>query len=275
MDKKTSIQNLKKIKKREYPVLLGTTSYIIPDHILPNARVLCPVVDDIELVLFESPDFSNIPSKDDIRELALLAKDHGTGYTIHLPTDRKAGSTSKKERQLLIDGARKIIDRFSVLSPRGWVLHLEGIKHGAEDEERKIWADRCGTVASSICSAVDSPESVAIENLSYPWFWHRNISEKTGSSLCCDVGHLWLHYPEQWKAHLDNMLPLTRVIHLHGVASGSDHLSLARGDKSTLEEFMHSIKTFRYNGVVTIEIFSEKDLSESLDVFSRAWDKNI
>jgi len=82
---------------------LGTISYIIPDHILPNARVLCPVIDDIELVLFESPDFSNIPSKDDIRELALLAKDHGTGYTIHLPTDRKAGSTSKKERQELME----------------------------------------------------------------------------------------------------------------------------------------------------------------------------
>ncbi|MBD3421644.1 MAG: hypothetical protein GF398_16125 [Chitinivibrionales bacterium] len=41
---------------------LGNTSFIIPDDILPNVRMQALLVDDIELVLFESPDQSNIPT---------------------------------------------------------------------------------------------------------------------------------------------------------------------------------------------------------------------
>ena len=45
-----------------YPFRLGTTSYIIPNSILPNVRYLADKVKDIELVLFESDDgISNFP----------------------------------------------------------------------------------------------------------------------------------------------------------------------------------------------------------------------
>ncbi|MCU0508776.1 MAG: sugar phosphate isomerase/epimerase, partial [Anaerolineae bacterium] len=33
---------------------VGTTSYIVPDNILPNVEYLAPLVDDVELVLFET-----------------------------------------------------------------------------------------------------------------------------------------------------------------------------------------------------------------------------
>ena len=44
------------------PFRLGTTSYIIPDDILPNVRYLADKIDDIELVLFDVEDYCNLPS---------------------------------------------------------------------------------------------------------------------------------------------------------------------------------------------------------------------
>ena len=46
-----------------YPFRLGTTSYIIPADILPNARYLAGKIRDIELILFEVDDGpNNLPS---------------------------------------------------------------------------------------------------------------------------------------------------------------------------------------------------------------------
>ena len=45
------------MKKPEFR--LGTTSYIIPDEILPNVRFLAGKVQDVELVLFEVDDGQN------------------------------------------------------------------------------------------------------------------------------------------------------------------------------------------------------------------------
>ena len=50
-------------------IRLGTSSYIIPADIIPNVDYLKDKVDDIELVLFESSDASNIPSSDMIKRL--------------------------------------------------------------------------------------------------------------------------------------------------------------------------------------------------------------
>ncbi len=59
--------------KGRFPFRLGTTSYIIPDAIFPNVRFLAPLVDEIELVLFESGRDDNLPSGEDISALAALA----------------------------------------------------------------------------------------------------------------------------------------------------------------------------------------------------------
>ena len=56
------------------PFRLGTSSYIIPDDILPNVRYLAGKVRDIELVLFEVDDGQNsLPSAEVIDELIKLA----------------------------------------------------------------------------------------------------------------------------------------------------------------------------------------------------------
>ncbi len=67
-----------------YPFRLGTTSYIIPADILPNAHYLAGKVRDIELILFEVDDGpNNLPSTEVIDELLLIAQQHDLTYTVH------------------------------------------------------------------------------------------------------------------------------------------------------------------------------------------------
>ena len=265
--------NQKRNSKRGYPFLFGTTSYIIPDDIIPNVRMLSGIVDDIELVLFESPDVSNIPTVSDIRELKSIADDNDCGFTVHLPTGRKAGSAEKKERELFIDDAKRIINRCSPLQPGAWIVHLEGIEKNVSMAEITTWEARCSGVIEELCGEVENPSRLAIENLGYPWYWHLNIAAQAGVSLCCDIGHLWLYYPECWKEYAAAMITETRVIHLHGVSGGKDHISLARNDSFQLEDFIGILVNTQYKGIITIEIFNEMDLTESREVFAQLWEK--
>jgi sugar phosphate isomerase/epimerase len=255
--------------KNKYPFLLGTTSYIIPDDILPNARMLAPIVDDIELVLFESREASNLPLHDTITELADLGKKYSISYTVHLPTDNKAGAADPMERTSFYDAAMKVIERCLPLSPTAWITHFEGIHTMANDSEINLWTQRSRSVIEKLCCSVDDPASIAIENLGYPWHWHNELAVQNKTSLCCDVGHLWLYFPDCWQEHLHAMLPKTRVIHLHGVCDSKDHLSLALGNKSLLDKFLNTLTDSNYCGVVTLEIFSEKDFYESIDVLGK------
>ena len=64
-----------------FPFRLGTTSYIIPADILPNAHYLAGKVRDIELILFEVDDGpNNLPSPEVIDELAQIAREHDLTY---------------------------------------------------------------------------------------------------------------------------------------------------------------------------------------------------
>ncbi len=154
--------------KVKYPFMLGTTSYIIPDEILPNVRMLSLFVDDIELILFESPEITNIPSNKEIQELKAIADDTNIGYTIHLPTARKAGSPDKKERFKFLDDARKIIHSCSPLNPRAWIFHLEGIHKEAERRMVREWENRCSEIIEKLWCEIEDPPVFAIENLTNP-----------------------------------------------------------------------------------------------------------
>ena len=45
--------SLPKSYKKMFPFKLATTSYIYPDHIIPNVTTFAPFLDEMELVLFE------------------------------------------------------------------------------------------------------------------------------------------------------------------------------------------------------------------------------
>jgi len=257
----------------QYPFLLGTTSYIIPESIIPNVRMLAPLVDDIELVLFESDAISNLPSKREIAELKSIAESYNAGFTIHLPTDRKAGSASTTERQGFRDAARRVIDLTSPLTPHGWVLHLEGITFQAAQAEIDIWKTRCLEIVSDLSDATGASRLIAIENLAYPFACNVSIASECNTMLCLDVGHLWVAQDQSWKTICKDVLSSTSIIHLHGVESGNDHISLRRGNDKQIELFLDMLKDYSYTGVLTLEVFNQKDFTESMEVIREIWEK--
>jgi sugar phosphate isomerase/epimerase len=260
--------------KGKFPFSLGCTSYVLPDNILPNVEAMGPLVDDIELVLFESNDLSNLPDQQTIERLGELAAEHNISYTIHFPIDKKAGATDPSERSLFAERCSYIARLTAPLRPHAYILHLEGITFGAGAGELGIWK---GRVVEAIEQIVENGHIarplLAVENLGYPIGWHLDIVEQHGLSLCLDIGHLWL-YNQDWRSLPGNSFLKARVIHLHGVSNGKDHLSLKKSDAVVISEFLsEALAGFR--GVLTLELFSENDTFESMEIVREAWEKSL
>jgi hypothetical protein len=62
------------------PCRVGTTSFIYPDHILPNVRRLAPRVDDIEILLFDISDPADLPGEKELDELGSVENSVNHGF---------------------------------------------------------------------------------------------------------------------------------------------------------------------------------------------------
>ena len=252
---------------QEYPFRLGTTSYIIPADILPNAYYLAGKVRDIELVLFEVDDGpNNLPSAEVIRGLLRIAQQHDMTYTIHLPLDLKLGNHGSQQDQSLVK-AKRVIDCARALDPWAYVLHLDGrsVRTSTNAELIKGWQDQSVRALEIVSEWAGSPDKLAVENLeTYPLDFIQPVLERIPVSRCVDIGHLWLdgHDP---VPYLSTALPRTRVVHLHGIAE-RDHRSLSFMGQEKVREVFHELICANYEGVLTLEMFSEEDFLSSLEV---------
>jgi len=253
-----------------YPFRLGTTSYIIPDDILPNAHYLVGKVRDIELILFEVDDGpNNLPSTEVIEELLLIAQQHDMTYTVHLPLDLKLGENGSEYDQSLVK-AKRVIDCTCGLNPWAYVLHLDGRSVRTSTDEGLIrgWQDQSAHALELVAEWAGTAEKLAVENLeTYPLDFIQPVLNRIPVSRCVDIGHLWLdgHDP---IPYLQAALPRTRVIHMHGIAE-RDHRSLAFMEPEKVREVWDELVRANYKGVLTLEMFSEEDFISSLEVIER------
>ncbi len=269
------------------PFRLGTTSYIIPDEILPNARYLAGRVRDMELVLFELDEGpSNFPDAAVIRELNALAAgsgadagssaDAGSGagvtsglsYTVHLPLDLRLGAKGE-EQHVSLRKARRVIEATRDLRPYAYVLHLDGrdVRNSNNPQALHRWQDQAVRALELASGWAGGPERLAVENLEgYPLDFWEPVFARIPVSRCVDIGHLWLdgHDP---VAYLAQALPRTRVVHLHGIGE-RDHQSLRHAPAEMLDPVLRCLVEQPYRGVLTLEIFSEPDLQTSLEALS-------
>jgi len=243
---------------------VGTTSYIIPDDILPNVRYLANLVQDVELILFEVDDGpNNLPSPEIVNELARLAADHDLTYTVHLPLDLRLGSGGPDGHVSLIK-ARRVIDRTRSLAPWAYVLHLDGkeIKDSADRAARQRWQDQSVEALTLVAEWVGGPHLLAVENLEgYPLDFLTPVLDRIAVSRCVDVGHLWLEGYDP-RPYLEEALPRTRVIHLHGIREW-DHKSIACQPPALLDASIALLCSANYEGVVTLEVFDKEDFTTS------------
>ncbi len=254
---------------------LGTTSYILFDDILPNVRYLGPLVDDIELVLFESEQESNLPSPQVVSELRRLSKEHGLSYTVHFPLDIYPGSCLQSERQRCVDTIRRIVDLTRELDSYGYVLHLTPDLYGTVPSENvPRWLDNLDATLASMLKTLDiDSRQFCVETLSYPFSFVLPLVERYDLSVTLDIGHIWLMGYNR-EENLSSLLPRTRICHLHGVHQGKDHLSLEKGDKADIEAFLvalrRQISMDQKERVLTLEVFNEEDFLSSLSLIQES-----
>jgi sugar phosphate isomerase/epimerase len=253
-----------------YPFRLGTTSYIIPDDILPNARYLAGKVRDIELILFEVDDGpNNLPSPEVIDELLQIASEHDLTYTVHLPLDLKLGEDDSEHDQSLVK-ANRVVECTRGLKPWAYVLHLDGksVRTSTDRDLIKHWQDQSVRALEIVSESAGGPEKLAVENLeTYPLDFIQPVLDRISVSRCVDIGHLWLdgHDP---IPYLQAALSRTRVIHIHGIAE-RDHRSLLFMPQEKVWAVWDELIRANYEGVLTLEIFSEEDYLSSMEIFQR------
>jgi len=255
---------------------IGTTSYIIPADIIPNLLFLKDIVEDVELVLFESDEFSNLPSKTDVREMGRIAEDAGLSFTVHLPLDALPGAAREKDRNQSAEKWLRVMDRMEPLLPFGWVVHLNDPpetplnspagRPTTPQSSWDNWLGQCGKTIDALISRT-KPENLCIETLSYDFGRVFPLVVEKDCSVCIDIGHL-LMTRRDVPACLDAWLDQTRIIHLHGVREdGRDHVNLSHFDRELLYRIVAAVKTrSTVNRVLTLEIFSRGDLETSLSV---------
>lgn len=269
---------------------LGTTSFIVPDDIVPNVKKLAPYFDEIELLVFESLPDDVLPTPAVVDRLAELAKEHDLTYNIHLPVDISLTRENAADRRLACKQIVKVMALFSRLTPSTYTLHLEMPvhlaralgKHGEPSsqesgirQEISTWCDTVRTGLKSLMSHGIDPGLISVETLDYSFSIVSPLVEAFGLSVCIDAGHQ-IKYGYDLAHTFDCHKSRTPLIHLHGVDfSGTpvkDHTALDRlsvGQQKIIYEMLSS-----FNGTVSIEVFNLATLNRSLAVLS-TWFKGI
>jgi len=258
--------------KGRYSFRIGTTSYIIPADILPNIEMLSSRVDDVELLIFESDEISNLPDAELIKKLGRIADEEGLTYTIHLPFDIRLGASDELERCESVQKCLRVIKRMDVLHPFAYVIHFSNTSFVAMDDmSEPEWADWLEQLDKSVRDLLDAgvaPELLCVETLSYDFARVASIVEKHGLSICLDIGHLLME-GRSVEEYLDRYLPRTRVFHIHGIKDGKDHASLKHLDADVIEMLFRRLSGVgEPERVVTVEVFSEADFAESCECLS-------
>lgn len=249
-----------------FPFRLGTSSYILPDALLPNVRFLAPRLDDIELILFESEAMSNLPGAGEIAELLALAATHRLTYTVHLPLDVELGHPDETRRRESVGLCRRTVEATRPLDPHAYLLHLShpAGKAAIPPADRPRWKDALRRSLDALLAGdAPTPSAFCVETLSYPLEWVEDLIADYGFAVCLDIGHLLLA-GASLKAALTRYEARTRVLHIHGIDQGIDHRSIAHLDGPDLALLRSWLMQPGRSGVAaTIEVFDPESLASS------------
>ncbi len=260
---------LPKSYKGAYPFKLGTTSFIYPDHITPNIKMLGPYLDEIELLFFESQP-AGMPSRQEIKEIRQLAQDFDLTYNIHLPLDISLGAPDPSRRLTALKTVKQIIDLTTPLAPSTYTLHLPYDEAEFDNERIKRWQGLIRQSMQKLLAAGVEAESISIENLDYPLEWVEKIISDFNLAVCIDLGHLIVNQFDI-QAAFNRYYQKTVIIHLYGAASRHDHLSLDKLSPVNTDIIMPILKQFKE--VVSLEVFSYDRLVRSLNFLEQSWQK--
>jgi sugar phosphate isomerase/epimerase len=248
---------------------LGTTSFIWPDRMVPNVRRLGPLVDDVELLLFSVDE--DVPGDDEVAELAALKREHSLTFSVHTPLDASLASEDQARRRLGVDKVRRAIEWGQPLAPSGYAVHVylgDGEHDPAPPRDLDAWRGRARDSLEALLAATGvAPRALCVECLDYDFALVAPVVRALGLSVALDVGHL-MRDGRGLHAAIDAWLPAARLIQLHGTRSdGRDHLSLRYAPRADVRWLLRTLDERGWDGVLTLEVFAERELMESLALF--------
>jgi sugar phosphate isomerase/epimerase len=243
---------------------LGTTSYIIESGLADNLLWLARRpgacrIGEMQLVLFDTPEISNIPSPEETALLASIARDHDMAFTVHLPCDITLGAADPSARRASAAKFARVVGATSKLEPICWTLHIPSPR----GEDADGYPDRTAETLAPLMGELRSPRELAIENIHPVFEVESAIIEQFGASVCIDAGHL-IHFGMDVWDFLDRWLPRCRNLHIHGSEGGRDHESLARLPRGFLRKLFARVAGEPCLRTVTIEVFGVSDFESSV-----------
>ena len=250
--------------KCAYPFRLATTSFIYPDHMAPNVRMLGPYIDEIELLFFESTYEGALPTRQEIHELKRLSGEFGLSYNVHLPLDIDLTAKGAAVRQQAIETIKYCIELANPLSPTTWTLHLP--YEMETGDEFNHWLDRTADSLEKLCPAHIDGSLISIETLSYPLEWIDVILGTFDLSICLDIGHMAVHGLD-WTTFYNRYAEKIPIVHLYGFQKAHEHLGLDQMPLDVRQSVANILKPF--SGTLCLEVFSFNHLETSLKILGQ------
>jgi sugar phosphate isomerase/epimerase len=253
--------------KDAFPFRLGATSYVLPADILPNLNYLQHRMDDVELVLFESDEYSNMPSEAHVDAMVALKHRAGLTYTVHLPLDTRLGSDDEAERAASVGKCRRVIERMGPVDPFAWILHLHGDHRGdPPSADMPRWLAQNRRSLAELLDTGPAPRTVCVETLDYDLEHVATIIDEFDLAVCVDIGHLLVNRQDVAQ-QLDRWWQRTRVLHVHGVnPQGKDHAHCGHLSTGLLEAVADRLCASPLLArVMTMEVFGMEDFARSVE----------
>jgi sugar phosphate isomerase/epimerase len=252
---------------------IGATSFVYPDHVVPNVEKLAPRVDDVEILIFDVE--SDLPSPSDVARLCELKKRHGLSYTVHTPLDASLASFDDKRRIASVDKVRRALEWARPLEPLGHPLHVYfGDREHDPNPPRDAvsgWRMRALASLETIISEGHRPRTLCVELIDYDFALIEPVVNALGLGIALDVGHLVRDGVAVDNA-LDRYLSRAKIIQWHGTSpgpNGRDHKSLRHLPPNAAERLIQRLLRERWPGVLTLEVFNAADFDESLAIVER------
>lgn len=249
---------------------VAATSFLVPADWETNVRAVGCLVDEIELLFFDSQPPGSLPTPATVEALVALARDTGVTYNIHLPTDLSPGHADPRVNGQAAAVLDHVIALTAPLQPTAYIIHLP---FEASDRQRATVRRWQENVRSFLSARMDAsagaltPRAVTVENLvDYPPAWVWDAVADLGVGFCFDVGHLLVQggkLGQTFNRYKENI----RLMHLHGVDGQRDHLPLTALNPSRCRQVAAMLEAF--TGTVTIEVFNRSDFWKSIDWLTR------
>ncbi|HEX9243145.1 MAG TPA: cobamide remodeling phosphodiesterase CbiR [Anaeromyxobacter sp.] len=249
---------------------IGTTSFVHPAGWLENARRVAGRVSDVEILLFEPPVGASAPSAGEIAALARLGEEAGLTYSVHAPLEIALGSEDGGRRRAAVDAVRAAVEVTAPLAPHALIVHLAaGEREGGPlPVDPAAFRRRAIDSLHEVLSSGLAPATLCLETLEYDFALAEPVVEELGLSVAVDVGHL-ARDGVPIDAVLARNLGRARVVQWHGTdASRRDHRSLRHFPRAEAVRLVRALRAAEWAGVLTLEVFREADLDDSLAVLA-------